>query len=104
MRMSAFLLVPVSVGTSILLTIIVLSGIRRSNTVNIIIVSVTLIALGAFVLAGLPSLASNGTSRFTPFWAGVRHGQEAAALELFARVLELAMPEDSGAGDGPWAV
>ncbi len=68
------LLVPVAVGTSILLTIIVLSGIRRSNTVNIVIVSVTLVALGAFVLGGLPSMASNGTSRFTPFWGGGEYG------------------------------
>ena len=47
-------LVPVAVGTSVAMTLIVLSGMRRSNAVNILIVSVTLLALGSFVLGGLP--------------------------------------------------
>lgn len=68
------LLVPVALGTSILLVLIVLSGIRRSNLVNIVIVSVTLIALGTLVLGGLPSMASSGSSRFTPFWGGGESG------------------------------
>lgn len=71
---SGDLLVPVAVGTSILLTIIVLSGIRRSNTVNIVIVSMTLLALTAFIFGGLPSMASNGSSHFVPFWSGGDHG------------------------------
>ncbi len=61
-------LVPVALATSILLTLIVLSGIRRSNMANTIIVSVTLVALVAFVLAGLPMLMRDGASQFTPFF------------------------------------
>ncbi|MCZ7648615.1 MAG: APC family permease [Planctomycetota bacterium] len=71
---SGELLIPVAAGTSILLSAVVLSGLRRSNAVNIVIVSVTLLALGAFVLGGLPSMASNGASRFTPFWSDGEYG------------------------------
>ncbi|MCC5827887.1 MAG: amino acid permease [Phycisphaeraceae bacterium] len=75
------MLVPVALLTCAVLTVIVLSGIRRSSRANIIIVSVTLIALGAFVLAGLPTLMREGTSQMTPFFvpgdkAGGRGGMQ----------------------------
>ncbi|MCL4860410.1 MAG: amino acid permease [Caldilineaceae bacterium] len=50
------------------LTLIVLSGIRRSNLTNIVIVSVTLGALTFFVLAGLPVVVAHGGANFTPFF------------------------------------
>jgi APA family basic amino acid/polyamine antiporter len=65
---SGDLLVPVATGTSVVLTLIVLGGIRQSNLVNTLIVSVTLLSLGVFVLGGLPSVVSSGASRFAPFW------------------------------------
>jgi APA family basic amino acid/polyamine antiporter len=46
-------LVPVALGAVVVLTIIVLSGLRQSNVVNITIVSITLLALMAFVVFGL---------------------------------------------------
>jgi APA family basic amino acid/polyamine antiporter len=61
-------LTPVAVATAVVLTLIVLGGIRRSNVANIVIVSVTLLALGAFTLAGLPVLLSRGTTHLTPFF------------------------------------
>ena len=50
-------LVPVALGTVCTLTAIVLSGIRLSNRVNIAIVSVTLISLLGFVVAGAPQVS-----------------------------------------------
>ena len=52
-------LIPVAIGTVVILTAIVLSGIRLSNRVNIIIVSITLTSLTAFVVAGLPEVSTN---------------------------------------------
>jgi basic amino acid/polyamine antiporter, APA family len=45
-----------AMATVIFLTLIVLTGIRRSSFTNIIIVSVTLLALGFFVVSGFPSV------------------------------------------------
>ncbi|MDX1565337.1 MAG: APC family permease, partial [Phycisphaeraceae bacterium] len=61
-------LVPVAAATSVLLTGVVLSGLRRSNLTNIFIVSLTLAALGAFVIFGMPTVLESGSTRFTPFW------------------------------------
>jgi APA family basic amino acid/polyamine antiporter len=51
-------LVPLAVGTVVVLTAVVLAGIRLSNRVNIAIVSVTLVALAAFVVVGLPVVST----------------------------------------------
>lgn len=81
------LLVPLALAAVIVLTIIVLTGIRRSNTTNIIIVSVTLAALAIFVLVGLPSVR---IENFTPFFGGGESGSalpnllQAAALMFVA--------------------
>jgi APA family basic amino acid/polyamine antiporter len=53
-------LIPLAVGTVVILTAIVLSGIRLSNRVNIVIVSITLASLTAFVVAGLPAVSTSG--------------------------------------------
>jgi APA family basic amino acid/polyamine antiporter len=45
-------LVPIAISTVVLLTVVVLCGIRISNRVNIVIVSVTLLSLTAFMVAG----------------------------------------------------
>ncbi|MGL5922854.1 APC family permease [Chroococcidiopsis sp.] len=52
-------LVPTALGAVVLLTLIVLGGIRRSNVVNIAIVSVTLLSLLFFIIAGLPLVVAN---------------------------------------------
>ena len=50
-------LVPLAVATVIVLTILVLFGIRLSNQVNMVIVSITLLALLGFVAAGAPAVS-----------------------------------------------
>jgi len=56
-----------AVGAVVLLTVLVMLGIKRSSWANAVIVSVTLASLALFVIAGLPSLAASGGSRLTPF-------------------------------------
>jgi APA family basic amino acid/polyamine antiporter len=59
--------IPLAAGTVVVLTAVVAGGIRLSNRVNIAIVSVTLAALVAFVVAGFPAVsASNLTMEFRP--------------------------------------
>jgi basic amino acid/polyamine antiporter, APA family len=61
--------VPIALAAVVILTLIVLSGIRRSNLANTIIVSLTLLSLVFFIIACLPSAIAAGTSNFTPFFA-----------------------------------
>ncbi|EKQ69868.1 amino acid transporter [Leptolyngbyaceae cyanobacterium JSC-12] len=68
LQIDAGWVVPVALLAVVTLTVVVLGGIRRSNLVNTIIVSVTLLALVGFVLACLPSAIATGTTNFTPFF------------------------------------
>ncbi|MBL1176088.1 MAG: amino acid permease [Pantanalinema sp. GBBB05] len=61
-------LVAVALLAVLLLTLLALSGLQRSNTANVVIVSITLLALGAFILAGLPVLVAKGTTHLIPFF------------------------------------
>ena len=61
-------------GASVAMTLLVLGGMRRSNAANVVIVSVTLFALGAFVVAGLPAAADAGPGRFLPLFDGEGEG------------------------------
>jgi APA family basic amino acid/polyamine antiporter len=61
-------LVPVAAATTLLLTVVVLSGIRQANWTNIFIVSVTWLALGLFVLFGLSHLFQTGGGNLLPLW------------------------------------
>jgi len=54
-------------ATALLLTAIVLCGLRLSNRVNIAIVSFTLLALGAFVLCALPQALAQGPANLSDF-------------------------------------
>lgn len=69
------LIIPTAIVLVALLTWIVLSGIRRSNLVNIAIVSVALLSLVFFITVSLPAVT---TAQLTPFFpesiAGVLHG------------------------------
>ena len=62
------LLVLTALIAVVVVTIVVLSGIRRSNVANIIIVSITLFSLFAFILAGVPQVVSPGREFLTPFF------------------------------------
>ncbi|RAN33640.1 hypothetical protein HY11_16225 [Hyphomonas pacifica] len=55
---NTMVIVAVGAGLSVAVTILVLSGLRRSNMVNTAIVSLTLIALLAFVIAAFPETAN----------------------------------------------
>lgn len=50
-------LVPIALAIVVLFTLVVLSGVRRSSHVNIVIVTVTLLALSAFVVSGVPAIS-----------------------------------------------
>lgn len=63
--------IPLAIGAVAVLTILVLSGIKRSNAANIGIVSVTLFSLLGFVGAGLISIDGNSWDHLTPFFAPV---------------------------------
>ncbi len=54
----------------VVMTLIVLNGIRRSNFANIAIVSVTLLSLGFLILVCLPSAITGSVENFTPFFRG----------------------------------
>ncbi|GAA6622550.1 APC family permease [Scytonema sp. NUACC26] len=62
--------VPTALIAVAILTGIVLSGLRRSNLINIIIVSVTLLSLCFFVVVCLPSAIANSAENLTPFFTG----------------------------------
>jgi APA family basic amino acid/polyamine antiporter len=78
------LLVPLALITVVVMTAIVLSGIRRSNRANTLIVSVTLLALGVFIIVGVPSINAEHFSPFLPETAGLSGLLQAAALMFVA--------------------
>jgi len=79
------LMAPIAAGTAVLFAALVLGGIKRSSSANIVIVSVTLLALGVFVLTGAPSALSTGGGNFTPFFTG--SGTDLAESLLYATAL-----------------
>ena len=82
--------VPLAVAITVVLTALVLSGIRRSNATNIVIVSITILSLVFFILAGLPVAWAAGNSRLVPFFQPISHDSpwagffEACALMFVA--------------------
>jgi APA family basic amino acid/polyamine antiporter len=76
--------VPIALFAVAVLTLIVLSGIQRSNRANVVIVCLTLLALGVFILAGLPPLIGGGWQNFTPFFPG--ENSIAAVLQASALI------------------
>jgi APA family basic amino acid/polyamine antiporter len=74
-------LVPLALATVILLTLIVLGGLRRSNLANTLIVSLTLLALAVFVAVGLSHI---DTIHFQPFFADDETGTLPALLHATA--------------------
>lgn len=78
------LIVPVALGAVTVLTLLVLTGIRRTNAVNIAIVSVTIVSLAYFVLVGLPSV---DLRNFSPFFTAGTGGRLAPGALLEATAL-----------------
>lgn len=77
-------LVPVALGAVVALTAIVLAGLRGSNVTNTLIVSVTLIALAAFVIFGLGDVDSANFHGFLDGKGGALGLLEATALMFVA--------------------
>ena len=59
----------IALAAIVSLTIVVASGMRRSNRANVVIVSATLAALLAFVIAGLPNATGNAQVHLKDFFA-----------------------------------
>jgi APA family basic amino acid/polyamine antiporter len=68
--LSPNLVIPLALITVGITTIIVLSGVRRSNFANTVIVAITLISLGFLILLCLPRVTQVGINNFTPFFTG----------------------------------
>jgi len=62
----------VALGVAVVgaVTALVASGIERSSRANVAIVSITLLALGGFVAAGLPAALAGAPSHLRPFFGG----------------------------------
>jgi basic amino acid/polyamine antiporter, APA family len=58
----------IALAAVVLLTVIVLGGIRQSNFVNVLMVSITLGSLLFFVWGGMDGLAENFSTAFNPFF------------------------------------
>ena len=59
-------LVPLALAAVLLLTLLVLSGLQRSNRVNAVLVGLTLSTLVVFILGGLPSALAKGAEHLSP--------------------------------------
>lgn len=79
-------LIPLALGVVAVLTLVVLAGIRRSNATNIAIVTVTLLSLGFFIVAGAPSAFGEGLTHYRPFF-DPEEGRGALSALLYASAL-----------------
>jgi APA family basic amino acid/polyamine antiporter len=76
--------VPVAVGAAAVLTAIVVAGIRNSSRTNIFIVSITMLALFFFVIAGSLAVSSAGSQSWQPFLQSNNGGASPGASLLQA--------------------
>jgi APA family basic amino acid/polyamine antiporter len=74
----------IAVIASFVLALLVLTGLRRSNWVNMAMVALTLGALVVFVITGAPAFFQNGARHFTPFFPAERESQPAAFFHAAA--------------------
>lgn len=85
------LTIPLAVAAAVAVTLLVLSGLRRTNTANIVIVTITILSLTAFVVAGIPLAVECGEENLSPFFLPPQSGSspmggllEACALMFVA--------------------
>ncbi len=83
-ELSRGLLIPTALAAVAALTVVVLAGLRRSNVANISIVTITLLSLGFFVIAGLPYLDAGN---LVPFWPDDTGGGRSLSAWLEATAL-----------------
>ena len=86
---SSNLLIPLALFSVLILTAIVFNGIRRSNTANLIIVSITIFSLLFFIISGLPlAFSPTGFNHFFPVFpatsAAIPNLLQATALMFVA--------------------
>ncbi len=67
-NLSSVPIIPIAACTSVVLTSLVLSGLRQAAWANSVIVSVTLVALVLFVVCGLPDVFNQGAVHLKPFF------------------------------------
>jgi APA family basic amino acid/polyamine antiporter len=79
-------LVPVALLATAAVTAVVYSGVRRSNAANVVVVSVTLAALAAFVASGAPTALENAGAGFAGFFEAPDGGGGPRAV-LYASAL-----------------
>lgn len=84
-------LVPLALAGVLVLTLIVLSGIRRSNVANTVIVTITIGTLAIFVVAGLGSITGANFSPFLPT-------ADAGGLQAFLQTTALMFVAYTGYG------
>lgn len=87
--------IALAAATVVAMTVLVLLGIRRSNRANIAIVSITLLALGCFVVAGLPAVWRNGAANLEPFFVP---GESSPAVSGFLEACALMFVAFTGYG------
>lgn len=81
--------IPAALAMVLVFTVVVLTGARRSNVTNTVIVSITLLSLGVFILGGLTCLPV-GVSNIWPLfdggpgWTDLKHLCHASALMFVA--------------------
>ncbi|NJK34338.1 MAG: amino acid permease [Oscillatoriales cyanobacterium SM2_2_1] len=83
-QLEALLLLPLAAGAVVLLTLVVLLGVQRSQWVNLVILTVTLAALGFFVVQGLPLAIAQGRLRLDPATLDLPSTLRASALMFVA--------------------
>jgi APA family basic amino acid/polyamine antiporter len=76
--------IPLALLAVVALTAIVLTGMRRSNRANTLIVGITLVALAVLVVAGLPRALGDGVARLTDFTVNGRPVGLAEVLQASA--------------------
>lgn len=80
------LYVPIALGVTAAVTLVVLLGIRRSSNANVVIVSMTLLALLVFVVIGFSSTVENAAMNLAPFFAP-EEGESVVTAILHASAL-----------------
>ncbi|NET38103.1 MAG: amino acid permease [Cyanothece sp. SIO1E1] len=78
------LLIPLALVAVATFSGIILAGVRRSQTANLVIVSITLLALAIFVLVGLPVAFLRGAETLVPFFGTA----EESSLSPLAALLQ----------------
>jgi APA family basic amino acid/polyamine antiporter len=79
----ATLVIPIGIAAVVAITALTIGGIRRSNIVNVAIVSVTIGTLTFFVLTGIPTATQNLADNFNNFFGGGTVGLLNAVALMF---------------------